>query len=201
MIPLDASPRVAAPAAGRGRLATFDCALLMLVGRVESAALTRLMRVLTRLGDTESWIVVGLALGVAAGPEGMRYMLVLGLGAGLATAASQVLKRLACRPRPSAASVHGFVARIDPPDEFSFPSGHTSAAFAVATGLAGEGLLLGLGFLALAAGIAASRVYLGAHYPLDVAAGVLIGVGAGLAARLLLDGAATLHLLTLLLVG
>ncbi|HSN15167.1 MAG TPA: phosphatase PAP2 family protein [Anaeromyxobacteraceae bacterium] len=37
-------------------------------------------------------------------------------------------------------------------------------------------------------GIAVSRVYLGAHYPLDVAAGAGIGAVAGLAARAILGG-------------
>lgn len=68
----------------------------------------------------------------------------------------------------------------------SFPSGHaaTSAAGAVVlTYLLGRGgWALGL----LAAGVAFSRVYIGVHYPLDVLAGALLGVGVGLGAVALL---------------
>jgi len=73
------------------------------------------------------------------------------------------------------------------PDRFSFPSGHTAAAFAVAVAFAGEPGGLGPLALLLATGIGLSRVYLGAHYPLDVAAGGMLGVFAGLAARLLVS--------------
>lgn len=183
-----------------GRLATFDRTLLLALGRLESTLLTRLMRTLTRLGDTESWVVAGLAL-AAAGGDGPRLLLLLGSGAGLATLVSQVLKRLACRPRPSAAGLAGFAPRIDCPDEFSFPSGHTSVAFAVAVALLGSEPLLGTACLVTASGIGASRVYLGAHYPLDVAAGVLVGTGTGLAARLLVDWAFLLHLAPLAIPG
>lgn len=183
-----------------GRLATFDRSLLLRLGRLESALLTRLMRTLTRVGDTESWVVAGLALG-AAGGDGPRLMLLLGSGAGLATLVSQVLKRLACRPRPSAAGLAGFAPRIDSPDEFSFPSGHTSVAFAVAVALLGNEPLLGTGCLVAASGIGASRIYLGAHYPLDVAAGVLVGAATGAAARLLVDWAFLLHLAHLAVPG
>jgi membrane-associated phospholipid phosphatase len=50
--------------------------------------------------------------------------------------------------------------------------------------LAGLGLL-GPFHLGLALAIAISRVYLGAHYPLDVAAGGALGLVAGLLARAL----------------
>ena len=96
-----------------------------------------------------------------------------------------MLKRLCCRARPGCGIV-GFAALAENPDAFSFPSGHTAAAFGVAVALAGEGSWLGASSSRSPAGIAVSRVYLGAHYPLDVAAGVVVGALAGSAARLLL---------------
>jgi undecaprenyl-diphosphatase len=74
------------------------------------------------------------------------------------------------------------MALTENPDVFSFPSGHTAAAFAVAIALAGYGWL-GPFHLSLAFAIAMSRVYLGAHYPLDVAAGAVVGLFAGMLAR------------------
>jgi undecaprenyl-diphosphatase len=182
MIP---SPPATSPLARRrGPLATFDCALLLLVRRWESTFLTSLMRGLTRLGDTESWILAGLILAAAGG--GARHSaLLLFVGAALATTVSQVLKRLARRPRP-AEGIRGFACLVATPDELSFPSGHTSVAFAVAVALAGDPT--GTVALVIASGIGASRIYLGAHYPLDVAAGVLVGTGSGWCARLLVDG-------------
>jgi undecaprenyl-diphosphatase len=127
--------------------------------------------------------VVGLAF-LAAGGAAARDGALLGSGALLAVAVSQCLKRICCRPRPDNGIV-GFAALTENPDSFSFPSGHTAAAFGIAVALAGEGSWLGGLTLSLASGIAVSRVYLGAHYPLDVAAGTLLGIVCGLGARLL----------------
>lgn len=166
------------------RVVSIDEAILRRVRRLESDSMTRFMRALTRLGDTGSWVVVGLAL---ASVGGARYFWLLALGAGFSVAASQLLKRLCCRPRPTS-GIAGFAALAEIPDAFSFPSGHTAAAYGVAVALLGERPSLGLLALLLAAGIAISRIYLGAHYPLDVAAGMLLGVGCGAAARLLVAG-------------
>jgi undecaprenyl-diphosphatase len=170
---------------------SIDQAILLGVRRWESTLMTRLMRMLSRMGDPAAWAVVGLTLGAVAGA---RDAWLLGTGAGLAVASSQVLKRLFCRPRPTS-GVGGIAALVAIPDRFSFPSGHTAAAFGVAVALAGEGSGTALLTLALAFGIAISRIYLGAHYPLDVAAGVLVGAASGLAARLLVEG---FHLLVFL---
>ena len=173
------------------RVVSLDQAILLKVRGLESEFMTRFMRRLTRLGDPMSWVVFGLAIGAVGGA---RFAWLLGFGAGLAVALSQVLKRVFCRPRPTC-GIRGFAALADIPDAFSFPSGHTAAAFGVAVALAAEGSGIALLTLALAFGIALSRIYLGAHYPLDVAAGVLVGAGAGFGARLVVDG---FHLITLI---
>jgi len=81
-----------------------------------------------------------------------------------------------------------FVARIRPfdidtaiqlliprPTDFSFPSGHTAAAFATVSALYFCRRKLWIATLVLALLIAFSRLYLYVHYPSDVAAGILIG--------------------------
>jgi undecaprenyl-diphosphatase len=127
---------------------------------------------------------VGLACLATFTERGKHLGLRLGAATLAATLMSQALKRGLTRPRPDA-SIAGFEALAANPDRFSFPSGHTAAAFGVAVAFAGEPHGLGPAALLLAVGIALSRVYLGAHYPLDVAAGATLGVFAGLASRLL----------------
>ena len=59
----------------------------------------------------------------------------------------------------------------------SFPSGHTTVSFAIATTLAFYYPRAALFLYPLAALVALSRVYLGSHYPSDVVAGAFLGTG------------------------
>lgn len=166
------------------RILSFDEALLLGFRRFHSPVRTTVARLLTRAGDGTTWVVAGLALLATRTPLGTRLGLRLAAATFGATALSQALKRSLGRARPDAA-IAGFEPLAANPDRFSFPSGHTAAAFAVAVAFAGEPAALGPLALLLATGIGLSRVYLGAHYPLDVAAGGVLGVLAGIAARLL----------------
>jgi undecaprenyl-diphosphatase len=86
-----------------------------------------------------------------------------------------VLKNSLRRKRPAQA-LPGFRSHIIAADEFSFPSGHTSAAFLFATIMV---LNFGVFFLPLycwSASVAMSRIYLGVHFPTDTAMGALLGV-------------------------
>jgi undecaprenyl-diphosphatase len=175
-----------APAADGGwfaRLLAWDEAALLAARRWRTPWRTTAARTLTRLGDASSWTLVGLAFFATFTPTGTALGLRLGAAAGLATLLTQALKRTLTRARPDLA-IDGFVPLAANPDRFSFPSGHTAAAFAVAAAFAGAPFGLGAAALALALGIAASRIYLGAHYPLDVGAGALLGTLAGLVSRL-----------------
>lgn len=60
----------------------------------------------------------------------------------------------------------------------SFPSEHTTAAFALATAVAMYRSRVGLILLALASLVGFSRIYVGLHYPADVAVGALLGIAA-----------------------
>jgi undecaprenyl-diphosphatase len=167
------------------RLLAADRAVLLAFRRWHGPWRTRLALALTRAGDGGGWTAMALALVSTGTREGMRLGLRLGLAALLATFASQALKRGLTRARPTRA-IEGFRALARDPDAFSFPSGHTAAAFAVTVALAGAPHGLGPAALVLAGGIGLSRVYLGAHYPLDVAAGAALGAAVGLLPRLVL---------------
>lgn len=166
------------------RLLGYDERLLLHFQRYHAPWLTHLARFLTAVGDARTWTAIGLALLATARPAGIHAGLRLATGCTLGALLAQVLKRTLNRSRPSTA-IEGFEALTENPDAFSFPSGHTAAAFGVAVALAGEPAYAGPIAGSLAAGIALSRVYLGAHYPLDVLVGLALGCGAGLVARVL----------------
>jgi undecaprenyl-diphosphatase len=72
------------------------------------------------------------------------------------------------------------------PHTNSFPSGHAAVSFACAGTLAAfVSRRAAIALYVLAALIAWSRVYVGAHYPLDVIVGALLGIGIARALRLL----------------
>ncbi|HEX9050056.1 MAG TPA: phosphatase PAP2 family protein [Anaeromyxobacter sp.] len=168
------------------RVLGWDEALLLGFRRFHTPWRTAIARSLTAMGDGKTWAMVGVACLATSTSRGAHLGLRLGAATGIATLFSQALKRSLTRPRPSSA-IQGFEALAANPDRFSFPSGHTAAAVGVAVAFAGEPHGLGPSALLLSTGIALSRVYLGAHYPLDVAAGAVLGVFAGVASRLLVS--------------
>jgi undecaprenyl-diphosphatase len=96
------------------------------------------------------------------------------LAAGAGIALFLQLKKLTGRKRPCAIEPHCW-ATLLPPDQFSFPSGHTITAFAVAVCLSQFYPSLTAGLLFCAASVAASRILLGLHFLSDVLAGAAIG--------------------------
>lgn len=130
----------------------------------------RLMRAVTVLAEPPVIVAIALVLASGALPgmarAGLEALVVLTLSHGMV----QIIKRVAIRPRPRLPV--GVRSIIQAPDRFSFPSGHATAALAVALPLA---TVLSAGFaalvLCLAVAVGISRCYLGLHYPGDVVSG------------------------------
>lgn len=106
-----------------------------------------------------------------------------GVAMGLAMACGYLignmgLKNLFARTRPyDMTEVQLLVAKLH---DFSFPSGHTLVSIEAATALTVYHRRWGIAALVLAVLIAYSRLYLFVHYPTDVLAGALLGVGIAL---------------------
>lgn len=99
--------------------------------------------------------------------------------AGIALLGNQVIAAIWHRPRPYEAHPelsHPWAHSHDP----SFPSDHASAAFAIAFAVLLYDRLAGALFLVAAVVIGGGRVVIGAHYPGDVLAGVLVGLACAL---------------------
>jgi undecaprenyl-diphosphatase len=133
----------------------------------------------TRAGDGALWWALAAGVLLFGGPE--RF---LAVGCGALAAGCGVLlflnvKRISGRRRPTCFQEHCW-ATLLPPDQFSFPSGHTITAFAVAVTFSVFYPDLTAALLFCAVSIAASRILLGMHFLSDVLAGVAIGTVLGL---------------------
>jgi undecaprenyl-diphosphatase len=132
------------------------------------------MTLASRLGDGWLWYAIGLILLLFGGSG--RYVAV---GAATLSAAISMfvflrLKKLARRKRPCAIERCSWSTLL-PPDQFSFPSGHSMTAFSVTVPLSMAYPSLEAGLLFCALSIAVSRVLLGLHFLSDVVAGSLLG--------------------------
>ena len=86
-----------------------------------------------------------------------------------------IVKRFTKRERPFRRNEEVNLL-INPPKDYSFPSGHTLCAFLAATIMIYFNLWIGIALFLVAFIIAFSRVYLYVHFPSDVLAGAILGV-------------------------
>jgi len=128
----------------------------------------------TRAGDGWLWYGIGLIIALFGGSQRFLAIASAVLAAGSGIVIFRAVKKATGRKRPCSPEPHCW-ATLLPPDQFSFPSGHTITAFAVAITLGQFYPGLSLGLLFCAASVAASRILLGMHFLSDVLAGAAIG--------------------------
>lgn len=153
------------------RLGELDLAGLRAARTVAHApGAERVVRAYSRLGQHGAiWLALGAAGAVLDPPRRRRWTRATGTVAAT-YAINQAIKLVVRRPRPQLADLPSLIAT---PTQLSFPSAHAATSFAAARAFAG---LLPVGPLRIAATkMAASRLYLGVHYPSDIVAGVALG--------------------------
>jgi undecaprenyl-diphosphatase len=151
------------------------------VAAQRTATLTEVAKVVTWAGSAFLLVPLALIACLALIRLGVRRdALAVALSLGGAMLISDLVKQLVSRPRPP-------VEHLQAVGGSSFPSGHATQAsafwFSLVFALPAAGasprvtrMAAGLALLIVLA-VAASRVYLGVHYPSDVVAGMLLGTG------------------------
>ncbi|MBN0044488.1 phosphatase PAP2 family protein [Streptomyces actuosus] len=139
------------------------------------------------------WFATAAAIAVSGTPRARRAAARGAASLALASLAVNTLgKRSVRRPRPVLDPVP-LVRRLKrQPITTSFPSGHAASAAAFATGVALESPGWGAAVAPLALSVVMSRVYTGVHFPSDVLAGAVLGMGAAYAGRALVPTRAQL---------
>ncbi len=162
-------------------LGWFDSSVTTFVQSFRSDALTTFFKIVTDLGDRYAYITISLLLGCyfMIRHRNWRFTLQTVTVLLLATASNVMIKRVINRARPS-------LEHLVEVNTLSYPSGHSMAAMAFYGFLVYLTLslvptkrlkaVISIFLILLILCIGTSRIYLGVHYPSDVAAGFVGGL-------------------------
>lgn len=180
--------------------------LLYIQEYIRSDFLNPIMKVLTHSGDKGILLIV-LILALLFIPRTRAIGIMSTISIAIEALLNNVLlKNLIARTRPYD-EIEGLINLVGRQSDYSFPSGHTGAAFAVAGAMLVVALfglpmiaktgefkredpslsfkLVSVLLIMYATLLAFSRMYVGVHYPTDVLCGLLLGLGTSAVAYLI----------------
>lgn len=162
--------------------------LLFLQERVRNPVLTPILTGITMLGNAGA-IWIGITIVLCIFKKTRRIGIICACSIVISFLINNlILKNLVGRIRPYEV-ITGLQLLVAKPIDASFPSGHTSSSFSVAwVLLRNMPKRYGILFVALAAVIGFSRLYVGVHYPTDVLIGMISGIGCAYLAEFLIKG-------------
>lgn len=134
-----------------------------------------LVKGISRTGDGYLYLAIGILLLLLDADTGQSFFVATLCAYVIDVSAYLVLKNGIKRVRPEE-KLAEFSALIKPSDKFSFPSGHTAAAFVFAFMIYQFYPAFALLAFVWAGCIGLSRVLLGVHYPGDILAGIVLGI-------------------------
>ena len=186
---------------------SWDAGFLLYIQEyIRSDFLNPIMKVLTHSGDKGILLIV-LILALLIIPRTRAIGIMSTISIAIEALLNNVLlKNIIARTRPYD-EIEGLINLVGRQSDYSFPSGHTGAAFAVAGAMLVVALFglpmieksgevsrkdLSLSFklisvllIMYATLLAFSRMYVGVHYPTDVLCGLLLGLGTSAMAYLI----------------
>ena len=160
----------------------FDLPILeWIAANLRCPFMDTIMPIITLLGDAGIFWIAIAALCLFF-PKYRKMGLSMGISLLIGLLVCNVtLKPLVGRIRPYDYQLQHFqkeiILLVEGLHDYSFPSGHTIASFEAATALLIGNKKLGIPAMVLAVLIAFSRLYLYVHYPTDVLASVILGIG------------------------
>jgi len=160
----------------------MDFNILYFLNDLHTPLLDKLMVFITELGSGGLiWIVITIIMLLNKKTRKIGICSAISLVLSLLFC-NILLKNIIARPRPCWID-ESIKLLVAVPDDYSFPSGHTSSSFSSAVSIFLYNKKSSVPFLMLACLISFSRLYLFVHFPTDVLAGLILGITLAFTAR------------------